>query len=178
MFAPFPEIFLFLRKCKIFLVFFGSFCKLVGGGGYGIIDKMFLRPCGPLRFFLLSSLKIFRTAPAGRRGSLLILPLPPRRRRGLLFARAKRSKRSLKELRSLRILLHYGGYCFLRFHCGLSGLNWTAPMDQAKRLFEDVNAVPTVLHAESPGAVPLEHPPSRLYPFNRPAGGVGQLPSH
>ncbi len=51
MFAPFPEIFLFLRKCKIFLVFFGSFCKLVGGGGYGIIDKMFLRPLrgrGPL----------------------------------------------------------------------------------------------------------------------------------
>ena len=46
----------------------------------------------------------------------------------------------------------------MRFHCGLSGLNWTAPMDQAKRLFEDVNAVPTVLHAESPGAVPLEGP--------------------
>ena len=37
----------------------------------------------------------------GGGGSLLILPLPPHRRRGLLFARAKRSKRSLKELRRL-----------------------------------------------------------------------------
>ena len=31
-------------------------------------------------------------------------------------------------------------------------------MDRAKRLFEDVNADPTVIHAESPGAVPLEGP--------------------
>ncbi len=46
-------------------------------------------------------------------------------------------------------------------------------MEQAKRLFEDVDAVPTVIHAESPGALPLEGPPSNLYPFNRPAGGVG-----
>ena len=40
----------------------------------------------------------------------------------------------------------------------LSGLKQAAPMDRAKRLFEDVNADPTVLHAESPGAVPLEGP--------------------
>ena len=103
--------------------------------------------------------------------------LPPRRRRGLLFARAKRSKRSLKELRSLRILLHYGGVCFLRFHWSLSGLKRAAPLYWAKRLFEDVNADPTVLHAGAPGAVALEGPPSRIYPFNRPAGGAGQLPS-
>ena len=31
-------------------------------------------------------------------------------------------------------------------------------MDRAKRLFEDINANPTVLRAESPGAVPLEGP--------------------
>ena len=66
----------------------------------------------------------------------------------------------------------------MRFHWSLSGLKQAAPMDRAKRLFEDVNADPTVIHAESPGAVAVEGPPSRLYPFNRPAGGVGQLPSH
>ena len=85
----------------------------------------------------------------------------------------KEAKAPSRDVPSLENPSHYGGYCFLRFHWSPSGLKQAAPMDRAKRLFEDVNADPTVLHAGSPGAVPLEGPPSRLYPFNRPAGGVG-----
>ncbi len=45
-----------------------------------------------------------------------------------------------------------------------------APLDQAKRLFGDVTAVPTVIPAASPGALPIKGPPRNPYPFNRPAG--------
>ena len=144
-------------------------CQWDGGGCNRSVT---LRPCGPR---LLSSFFVeecFLPPLRGGGGSFLILPLPLPGR-GLLFARAKRSKRSLKELRSLRILLHYGGDLFLRFHCSLSGLTQAAPMDRAKRLFEDVIGRPyrTVLGA--PGAVAVVGPPSGLCPFNRPAGGVG-----
>ncbi len=147
-------------------------------GWFDIIYRVEMQPLRRLLFFdaaecFVPPLRGSNLRPVGRGHFpilFLALPLPGR---GLLFARAKRSKRSLRKLRFLRTFLNYGGYCFLRFHCSLSGLKQAAPMDRAKRLFEDVNADPTVLHAESPGAVPLERPPSRLYPFNRPAGGVG-----
>ena len=61
----------------------------------------------------------------------------------------------------------------MRFHCSLSGLMQVAPMDQAKRLPDDVIGRPYRTALGAPGAVAVEGPPGRLYPFNRPAGGVG-----
>ena len=61
----------------------------------------------------------------------------------------------------------------MRFHCNPSGLTQAAPMYWAKRLFEDVNGRPYRTALGTPEAVAVEGPPSRLYPFNRPAGGVG-----
>ena len=81
-------------------------------------------------------------AATRRRGLSSYFRFAPRRGGGLLFARAKRSKRSLKELRSLRILLNDGSYFVLRFHCSPSGLKQAAPMDQTKRLPDDVNGRP------------------------------------
>ena len=61
----------------------------------------------------------------------------------------------------------------MRFHWNLSGLKQAAPIDRAKRLFNDVVGRPYRTIWGAPGAVAVEGPPSRLYPFNRPAGGVG-----
>ena len=144
-------------------------CQWDGGGCNRSVT---LRPCGPR---LLSSFFVeecFLPPLRGGGGSFLILPLPLPGR-GLLFARAKRSKRSLKELRSLRILLHYGGDLF----CASTGVCpvWSRRLPCIERSVYPTmsSADPTVSHGGSPGAVPLEGPPSRLYPFNRPAGGVG-----
>ena len=82
------------------------------------------------------------------------VPAACRPPRGVLFACAKRSKSTLKELRSLRILLHDGGDCFLRFHCGPSGLKRAAPIDRAKRLPNNVVSRPCrMTRGSSRGAV-------------------------
>ena len=85
----------------------------------------YLRPCGPRLLFASFFVEECFVPPLRGGG-------------GLLFARAKRSKRSLRKLCFLRTFLNYGGYCFLRFHCNLSGLNRAAPMYRAKRLSDDV----------------------------------------
>ena len=172
---------------------------MVGGRPVGDAPFLICGPAGRAAFSLLSSSKDVSCRPCGA-GSFL----PPRRRRGVLFPCGKRtndsatatssgraelivhdrSMRSLhdpapsRDVPSLENPSHYGGYCFLRFHCGPSGLERAAPMDRAKRLFEDVVGRPYRTALGTPGAVAVDGPPSRLYPFNRPAGGVGQLPSH
>ena len=137
-------------------------------------------PAGRTAFFLLlSSSKDVSYHPCGAAGTLFFRLASRLAGAGAFFSLVgKEPKAPSRDVPSLENPSHDGGYCFLRFHWSLSGLNRAAPIDQAKRLFEDVNADPTVLHARSPGAVSLERPPSSLYPFNRPAGGVGQLPSH
>jgi len=60
-----------------------------------------LRPWGPLRFFLLPSLKDVSFRRCAAAGLSSYFSFAPRRRGGLLFARAKRSKRSLRKLRFL-----------------------------------------------------------------------------
>ena len=72
MFAPFSEIFLFLRNGKIFLLFFGDFCKLVGDRGCGIIKKIVSSLPLPGRGLLFARAKRSKR-PLKERSSLRIL---------------------------------------------------------------------------------------------------------
>ena len=101
-------------------------------------------PAGRTAFFLLlSSSKDVSYHPCGAAGTLFFRLASRLAGAGAFFSLVgKEPKAPSRDVPSLENPLHYGGNCFLRFHCSLSGLKQATPMYWAKRLFEDVNGSP------------------------------------
>ena len=84
---------------------------------------------------------MFRTAPAGRRGLFSYFTFAPAGA-GPSFRASEKKQKIAQGTTFLENPPKLRGLFVLRFHCGLSGLKRAAPMDRAKRLFEDVNGRP------------------------------------
>ncbi len=91
---------------------------------------------------------------------------------GVLFPGRKRTKSALKGAGPLENPLHDGGNCFCARPVVRPVYRGTVAVSSALRLFQDVNSVPTVIHAGSPGGAA-----SGAVVFNKASAGLICPPS-